>query len=135
MNTPAPAPQPRKPNKRRTRYSANAVVRKEAELLNISPDFGVALFFNLMNRVVSSAMVNGECWIQGIGTFRRTEYVARRRHNPRTGQVDLIPGGEKITFHPVKPRKPAGAEDQGSERGPQARKRPEAITSSVHRLK
>lgn len=134
MSTPAPAPQ-RKPKKRRTRYSANAVVRKEAELLNISPDFGVALFFNLMNRVVSSAMVNGECWIQGIGTFKRTEYVARRRHNPRTGQVDLIPGGEKITFHPIKPRKATGAKDPGDEQPAPARKRPQAITSSVHRMK
>lgn len=64
MTTPTPSPQQRKPRKRRTRYSANAVVRKEAELMNVSPEFGVAFFFNLMNRVVSSAMVNGECWIQ-----------------------------------------------------------------------
>jgi nucleoid DNA-binding protein len=128
MSTPAP-------RKRRTRYSANAVVRKEAELLNISPEFGVAFFFNLMNRVVSSAMVNGECWIQGIGTFKRTEYAARRRHNPRTGQIDLIPGGEKITFHPIKPRKTKDGTPQSAEPSLRARKRPQAITSSVHRLK
>ena len=123
------------PRKRRTRYSANAVVRREAELLNISPEFGVSFFFNLMNRVVSSAMVNGECWIQGIGTFKRTEYAARRRHNPRTGQIDLIPGGEKITFHPIKPRKPTSAKDQGDDQSAPARKRTAAVTSSVHRLK
>ena len=132
---PTPAPQQRKPSKRRTRYSANAVVRKEAELMNISPDFGVALFFKLMNRVVSSAMVNGECWIQGIGTFKRTEYAARRRHNPRTGQIDLIPGGEKITFHPIKPRKKKDGTPVATVAGLGARKRPQAITSSVHRLK
>ena len=119
------------PRKRRTRYSANAVVRREAALLNISPEFGVSFFFNLMNRVVSSAMVNGECWIQGIGTFKRTEYAARRRHNPRTGQIDLIPGGEKITFHPTKPRK---AKD-GTPPNPAPGLRARAITSSVHRFK
>ena len=133
MIKPTSASQQRKPNKRRTRYSANAVVRKEAELLNISPEFGVSFFFNLMNRVVSSAMVNGECWIQGIGTFKRTEYAARRRHNPRTGQVDLIPGGEKITFHPIKPRKVKdGASDEQAMR---PRPRAQVIISSVHRLK
>jgi len=122
------------PRKRRSRYSANAVVRREAELYNISPEFGVKFFFELMNRVVSSAMVNGECWVQGIGTFKRTEYAARRRHNPRTGQIDLIPAGEKITFHPIKPRKPKAIanEDAASPRPP---KRPQALASSVHRLK
>ncbi|KWT65051.1 MULTISPECIES: HU family DNA-binding protein [unclassified Variovorax] len=133
--TPAPSQQPSKPNKRRTRYSANAVVRKEAELLNISPEFGVSFFFNLMNRVVSSAMVNGECWIQGIGTFKRTEYAARRRHNPRTGQIDLIPGGEKITFHPIKPRKTKEGTPPSAEPALRVRKRPQAVTSTVHRLK
>lgn len=135
MITPTTSPQPRKPKKRRTRYSANAVVRKEAELLNISPEFGVSFFFNLMNRVVSSAMVNGECWIQGIGTFKRTEYAARRRHNPRTGQIDLIPGGEKITFHPIKPRKAKDGTPSPAESSTSARQRPQAVTSSVHRLK
>ncbi|CAN7776257.1 HU family DNA-binding protein [Variovorax sp. LjRoot290] len=124
------------PRKRRLRYSANAVVRKEAELLNISPEFSVAFFFNLMNRVVSSAMVNGECWVQGIGTFKRTEYAARRRHNPRTGSIDLIPGGEKVTFHPIKPRKPK-APVKTAEEGPppRARKRAQPGATSVHRMK
>jgi nucleoid DNA-binding protein len=112
------------PRKRRLRYSAKAVVRKEAELQNISPDFGVVFFFNLLNRVISSAMVNGECWVQGIGTFKRTEFAARRRHNPRTGKVDLIPAGEKITFHPIKPRAPkAPIETVEEPPAPRARKR------------
>lgn len=34
------------PRKRRSRYSANAVVRREAELQNISPEFGVKFFFD-----------------------------------------------------------------------------------------
>jgi nucleoid DNA-binding protein len=128
---------PESPRKRRSRYSAIAVVRKEAELLNISPEFSVSFFYNLMNRVVSSAMVNGECWVQGIGTFKRTEYAARRRHNPRTGEVDLIPGGEKITFHPIKPRAPKDPPPASGAASPaRARKRTQAaVPSSVHRLK
>lgn len=120
------------PRKRRLRYSAKAVVRKEAELQNISPDFGVVFFFNLLNRVISSAMVNGECWVQGIGTFKRTEYAARRRHNPRTGTVDLIPAGEKITFHPIKPRMPKAPIDLVDEApAPRTRKRIQAANASA----
>ena len=120
------------PRKRRLRYSAKAVVRKEAELQNISPDFGVVFFFNLLNRVISSAMVNGECWVQGIGTFKRTEYAARRRHNPRTGTVDLIPAGEKITFHPIKPRIPKAPIDLVDEAPvPRTRKRIQAANASA----
>lgn len=124
------------PRKRRSRYSANAVVRKEAELLNISPEFSVSFFFNLMNRIVSSAMVNGEYWVQGIGTFKRTEYAARRRHNPRTGEIDLIPAGEKITFHPTKPRKPKATVEQADQAPIKpARKRTQAVESTVHRMR
>lgn len=120
------------PRKRRLRYSAKAVVRKEAELQNISPDFGVVFFFNLLNRVISSAMVNGECWVQGIGTFKRTEYAARRRHNPRTGTVDLIPAGEKITFHPIKPRMPKAPIALVDEPpAPRTRKRIQAANASA----
>ena len=120
------------PRKRRLRYSAKAVVRKEAELQNLSPDFSVVFFFNQLDRVISSAMVNGECWVQGIGTFKRTEFAARRRHNPRTGTVDLIPAGEKITFHPIKPRTTKPPIDAVEEPpAPRTRKRAAAPATSA----
>lgn len=93
------------PRRASLRYSANAVIRKEAELWNLSPEFSVNFFTEMMDRVLSSAMDNGQCWLPGIGTFKRTEFKPRNRRNPRTGEVVAVPGGEKIVFIPAKPRK------------------------------
>lgn len=93
------------PRRASLRYSANAVVRKEAELRNLSPEFSVAFFNEMMDRVLSSAMDNGQCWLPGIGTFKRTDFKARKRRNPRTGEVVEVPAGEKLVFVPAKPRK------------------------------
>lgn len=101
---------PRKPP---LRNSAGPVIRKEAALRNLSPEFSVAFFSDMLERVITSAMVNGACLVPGIGTFKRTEYKARRRHNPRTGRVDMIPGGEKIVFQANKPRRPAAVKNSG----------------------
>ena len=116
------------------RYSANAVIRKEAELMNLSPEFSVAFFTDMMNRVLSSAMVNGTCWVPGIGSFKRTEYKARNRHNPRTGKIELIPGGEKITFHPSKPRR-AKAPAPDTIEAPTAPSAPVTRAAKVHKCK
>jgi nucleoid DNA-binding protein len=93
----------RAPRKTPLRNSAGAVIRIEAALRNLSPEFSVAFFGDMLESVISSAMVNGSCIVPGIGTFKRTEYKARRRHNPRTGSLDLIPGGEKVVFQANKP--------------------------------
>jgi|GEM_PF-4120480 len=101
---------PRKPP---MRNSSGPVIRKEAALRNLSPEFSVAFFGDMLERVISSAMVNGACWVPGIGTFKRAEYKARRRHNPGTGRVERIPGGEKIVFQANKPRRPPTTKKPG----------------------
>lgn len=101
------------PRKSPLKYSAGAVIRKEAALRNLSPEFSVAFFSDMLERVISSAMVNGSCWVPGIGTFKRAEYKARRRHNPSTGRIDMIPAGEKIIFQANKPRRTAKLNTQG----------------------
>ena len=121
------------PRRASLRYSANAVIRKEAEAMNLSPEFSVAFFTGMMNSVLNCAMVNGTCWVPGIGSFKRTEFKARNRHNPRTGKIELCPAGETITFTPAKPRRARAAPGHAGDSKPVALPSPGA--TKVHKCK
>ena len=76
------------------------LIKQVSGATNLSKQACHVVLRNLAETIEEGLVRDGQVRLKGLGTFRLRQVAQRQGINPRTGQPIIIPGHNKIVFHP-----------------------------------